>query len=116
VFPDVFVNIATAIICFASSCHPVLVGVETPRGEFQLQHYSTPTPGYGGDLLVFKDVGDSVFAIHRVLDIPGQQRIARIHSPYAEHRIMITAGCVNVTPEVYQELMDCCYASKIIIK
>ena len=115
-FPDVFVDIAFATICFASSCYPVLVGVETPRGEFQLQHYSTLTPGYGGDLLVFKDTGDSVFAIHRVLDIPGEQRIARLRSPYPRHRTMVTAGCVNVDPETYKLLMDCCYSSKVIIK
>lgn len=115
-FPDVLVDVTTALICFAASCHPALVGDETPRGEFHLQHYSTQSVGYGGDLLVFKDTGDSVYAIHRVLDIPGQQRIARLHSPYAEHRQMVTAGCVNIDPQVYQELVNCCYASRVTIK
>lgn len=119
-FSDVLVDVLTAVICFTSSgtytCYPALVGDETPRGEFHLQHYSTQSIGYDGDLLVFKDTGDSVYAIHRVLDIPGQQRIARLHSPYAEHRRMVTAGCVNIDPLVYQELVNCCYASKVIIK
>lgn len=115
-FPDVIVDVATALICFGAACHNVLVGVETPRGEFQLTHYTTQSPGYGGDLLVFKDTGDAVYAIHRVLDIPGQQRLQRIRIPYAQYRQMVTAGCVNVTPEVYDLLMKCCYASKVTIK
>ncbi len=113
---DVIVDVAAAIICFASSCYPALVGVDTPRGEFQLSPYTTSLPGYGGDVLVYKQEGRSIYAIHRVLDIPGQQRLARLHSPHAEHRITVTAGCVNVDPEVYKELMDCCSTSKVTIK
>ena len=113
---DVIVDVAAAIICFASTCHPVLVGKDTPRGEFQLTQYAIESPGYGGDLLVFKrDKGD-VFAIHRVLDLPGQQRPARLHSPYPKHRIDVTGGCVNVAPEVYDKLVDCCSDSKVTIK
>jgi hypothetical protein len=97
-------------------CHPILVGTETPSGEFQLTHYSTPDPGYGGDILVFKETRTDLYAIHRVLDIPGQQRLARIKSPYARHRIMVTAGCINVEPEVFEELVKCCYASNLIVK
>ncbi len=115
-FPDVFVNIAAALICVASMCHPALVGVDTPRGEFQLSHYSTPDPGYGGDILSFKETPDSLFAIHRVIDVPGQQRLARLKSPDAKRRNSITGGCINVDPHVYEELVDCCYESKLIIK
>lgn len=113
---DVIVDIATALICFASQCYPVLVGNDTPKGVYSLAPYTTTVPGYGGDLLVFKVSGNDIYAIHRVLDIPGQQRLARIRSPYAQHRITVTAGCVNVTPEVYNQLMDCCSTSKVIIK
>ena len=110
------VDIAAAIICFAGACHNVLVGEETPRGTFQLAPYSTTMPGYGGDLLVFKQEKHAVFAVHRVFNVAGQQRLSRIHSPYARHRITITAGCVNVEPEVYDKLMDCCSTSTITIK
>lgn len=113
---DVVVDIAAALICFASTCHNALVGEDTPRGEFTLAPYSIQDPRYGGDLLVFKHDGTGVYAIHRVLDIPDQQRLARIRSPYARHRITITAGCVNVEPNVYDELMACCSNSKVIIK
>lgn len=113
---DVLVDVAAAVICFASSCHPALVGNDTPRGEYTLAPYTISTPGYGGDLLVFKVEGSSVFAIHRVLDVPGQQRLARIHIPDPKYRITITNGCINVEPEVYDQLMDCCSTSKVTIK
>jgi hypothetical protein len=113
---DVVVDVAAALICFASTCHPALVGNDTPRGEFTLAPYTILDPRYGGDLLVFKHDDSGVYAIHRVLDLPGQQRLARLRSPYAKHRITITAGCVNVDPEVYGQLMDCCSGSKITIK
>ena len=115
-FPDIIIEIASATICFLMSCHPVLVGVETPKGEFQLTHYTTQDKGYGGDILAFKETETDLYAIHRVIDVPGQQRLARIKSPHASHQIMITAGCVNVEPEVFEELTKCCYSSKIIIK
>ncbi len=97
-------------------CHPVLVGVETPRGEFQLTHYTTPDPGYGGDILSFKETGDALYAIHRVIDVPGQQRLVRIKSTQVKRRTRITGGCINVEPEVYDELVRCCYRSKLVIK
>ncbi len=115
-FPDVFVDVAAALICFASTCYPMLVGVDTPRGEFQLIHYSAPDPGYGGDLLVFKETANDLYAIHRVINVPGQQRLARLKSLDAKRRNNITGGCINVEPTVYDELARCCYASKVTIK
>jgi hypothetical protein len=116
VFPEVIVDIAAALICFAATCYPALVGVDTPRGEFQLTHYTTPDPGYGGDILSFKETKDHLYCIHRVIDVRGQQRLARLKSPDAKRRNKITGGCVNVDPGVYEELAKCCYASKLIIK
>jgi hypothetical protein len=116
VFPDVFVDVAAALICFASTCYPMLVGVDTPRGEFQLTHYSVPDPGYGGDFLVFKETTDDLYAIHRVINVPGQERLARLKSADAKRRNSITGGCINVEPAVYDELVRCCYASKVTIK
>lgn len=115
-FPDILVDVAAALICFAATCHPALVGVETPRGEFQLTHYTTPDPGYGGDILSFKETSNDLYAIHRVIDVPGQQRLARLKSPDAERRNTITGGCINVEPVVYEELVKCCYASKLVIR
>jgi hypothetical protein len=116
VFPEVIVELAAAIICFATTCHPILVGAETPLGEFQLTHYSTSARGYGGDLLAFKETNKHLFAIHRVIDVPGQERLDRLKSPAVKRRSRITGGCINVEPTVYDELVKCCYASKLVIK
>jgi hypothetical protein len=115
-FPEVFVDVAAAIICFAATCHPVLVGAGTPLGEFQLTHYSTSARGYGGDLLSFKETSDQLYAIHRVIDVPGQQRLDRLKSPSVKRRNKITGGCINVEPAVYDELVKCCYGSKLVIR
>ena len=115
-FHDVIVDIAAALICFAATCHPALVGVDTPRGEFQLIHYTTPDPGYGGDILSFKETKDYLYCIHRVIDVPRQKRLERLKSPDAKRRNRITGGCVNVDPKVSEQLVKCCYASKLIIK
>lgn len=113
---EVVVDIAAALICFAGTCYNALVGNDTPRGEFELAPYTIQDPRYGGDLLVFKHDKRGVYAIHRVIDVPGQQRLARLKSPNPKHRITVTLGCVNVEPEVYDALMDCCSTSKLTIK
>lgn len=114
-WPQVVIDLSTATICFLSSCYPVLVGVQTPKGEFELQQYTTDIHGYGGDILVFSESETAVFAIHRVIDVPGQNRPARIKSADTNDRV-ITAGCVNVSNDVYDALVDCCSASPLIIK
>ncbi len=114
--PEVIVDIAAALICFATACHPVLVGVDTPRGEFQLTHYSTPDPGYGGDILSFKETKNHLYCIHRVIDVREQQRLVRLKSSDPKRRNKITGGCVNVDPGVYDELVKCCSSSKLVIK
>jgi hypothetical protein len=114
--PQVVVELGTALICFLGQCYPALVGSTTPTGEFQLEHYTTETPGYGGDILVFKEEADSVIAIHRVLNVPGQQRRQRLESSRASHRTHVTMGCVNVAPEVFEKLIDCCSSSTLTIK
>jgi hypothetical protein len=113
---DVLVDIAAALICFSSTCYPVLVGKDTPTGQFQFTNYSTKEPGYGGNILLFKRENNMLFAVHRVLDLPGQQRPARLKSPNPAHRMTVTAGCVNVEPEVFDMLVDCCSNSKVTIK
>lgn len=114
--PDVFVDLAAAIICFAATCHPVLVGPATPHGEFQLIHYRTPIKIYKGDFLAFKETRDSLYTIHRVVNVRGQERFARLKSPDPKRRTGITGGCINVEPAVYDQLVKCCSASKLIIK
>ena len=92
----------------AEECHPVLVGGDTPRGEFIMNQRVTQSAGYGGDVLQFRDDPDGVYAIHRVYLLnPKEKRAERLRSPDPKIR-RITRGCVNVAPEVYDRLMDCC--------
>lgn len=113
---SVVVDIAAAVICFMGTCHNALLGEDTPRGEFVLTPYTIQDRRYGGDLLVFKHDATGVFAVHRIIDVPSQQRTARLHSPYPTHRITVTAGCVNVTHDTYMLLKECCSGAKITIK
>ena len=105
----VLVDLATATICFLNQCYPALVGAETPTGQFRLEQVRTKEPGYGGDVMLFKEIQTSVFAIHRVwLFKPQQNRLERLVSGKVSDRLAATLGCINVMPEVYDKLLDCC--------
>lgn len=56
----VIVDTSKAELCFADDrqCHPVLIGVATPKGTFGLTLNSTDKPGYGGEVIGFKQEGD----------------------------------------------------------
>lgn len=102
----VLVNKAKAELCFEDTkdCHPVLVGKATPLGKFDLNIYKTNKPGYGGDIIGFKQQGDFLFALHRVWTrIRAERRLERIASLNPADR-MITNGCINVTNDVYDRL------------
>jgi hypothetical protein len=102
------VFLAAAIICFEGSCHPALIGQHTPTGEFQLMYGTTEDPGYGGSVLQFHETEKEVFAIHQLwLLKPAQKRDQRIKSSNPKDRV-ITSGCVNVSKEVYDQLVECC--------
>lgn len=113
----VIVDLGLAVICFLNQCHPALVGTDTPRGTFSIEHRSTPLPGYGGDLLVFQEGRTHLWAIHRVYTaVPSERRAERLRSRQADVRRGITHGCVNVTPEVYDRLIDCCSRELLVIR
>jgi hypothetical protein len=110
----VIVYVTTALICFTSQlggteeCHPVLIGESTPRGNFVINRRITDDPGYGGDVLQFKEDATSVYAIHRVYLLnPKEKRAERLKSDDPARR-RITNGCINVDGEVYSKLVDCC--------
>lgn len=104
---DVIVHLATATICFLNACHPALIGVKTPKGEFPLVHMRVMEPGYGGDLLAFEHHDNTTLAIHRLYHTR-QRREARIVSGETADRQGVTAGCINIEPAVYEALVDCC--------
>lgn len=113
----VVVSLALASICFAGGCYPALVGSNTPAGTFALSQRETPEPGYGGDLLVYREDDRYVWAIHRVYTLnPGERRIDRLASGKPEQRRGVTKGCINVMPEVYRMLVDCCSKDVLVIQ
>jgi hypothetical protein len=115
--PTVVVHVATALICWTNQCAPALVGPKTPVGEFHIQHRRTTAPGYGGDVLAFAEDDQGVYAIHRVwLLRPSQRRLWRLTEGSAQDRKSVSDGCVNVMPEVYEQLLNCCSRSKLLIE
>lgn len=118
----VIVDIILATICFSVPptgeyvCEPALVGLDTPRGTYVLQQRLTNDPLYGGDVLQFREDAKELYAIHRVwLGNPAEHRAKRLRSTNASDR-KITKGCINVTPEVYARLLDCCSGETLLIK
>ena len=106
------VDLDRAEICMGSDCRPVLIGKETPRGEYPLQLATTDEKGYGGDVLVFKQDDTGAYAVHRIwTQKPSEKRLERIQQD-AERRI-ITNGCINVDDATYNQLQQ---YSRLIIK
>ena len=117
----IVVDIALATICFLQGaeqvCHNALVGPSTPKGEFQLVQRLTDSPGYGGDVLQFKEKDTHVYAIHRVWTLsPRERRLQRLASADAAQRRSITNGCINVSPEVYDKLVACCVSHSLVVR
>lgn len=97
------------------SCYPALVGTNTPTGEFHLERRATTQQGYGGDVLLFKETEHDLYTIHRVINfIPEQKRQLRLHSTSLDRKI--TLGCINVAPETYDALVECCSDTTLVIR
>lgn len=100
------VFLSKALICLAAECFPVLIGHETPIGTFDLNIRYTSDVGYGGDVIQFHETHDTVFAIHRLwLLSPKQTRPKRLNSPSPDDNV-ITDGCINVAPDVYDRIKE----------
>jgi hypothetical protein len=119
---SILVTLSLATICFTykgnNECHPALVGknASTPVGEYTVARKRTKAPGYGGDILQFHETRDDVYAIHRVwLLKPEQRRMQRLKGNIIDDRY-VSAGCINVEPEVYTKLIDCCSNDRLTIK
>lgn len=69
-------------------------------------HRTTKHPGYGGDVLIYKENKTTLFAIHRVWTLnPAQHRLERLASGDPAQRRNVTGGCINVAPDVYEQLL-----------
>lgn len=114
---SVTVFLSKAIICFSGMCYPALLGKDTTPGEYQIQQRHVLSPGYGGDVLQYDETPHIVYAIHRVwTGRPSQRRLERLESDDPAVRRFVTNGCINVHPEVYDALVECCSNSKLKIE
>lgn len=106
------VFLSKALICIMGVCHPALVGEDTPVGLFPLE----PQPAaakYQGEVLVFAYVDDfHRMSVHR----PPTQRRRELLTKNATQRVDVSAGCINVSDEVYQILRDCVKCNTINIQ
>lgn len=100
------VFLSSAMLCIGSVCHPALVGKTTPLGEFAVVRRYVTARGYGGDVLQFLETERDIFAIHRVwLGRPRERRLQRLQSGDVAQRRDVTNGCINVMPEVYEQIL-----------
>lgn len=98
-------SLSKALLCAATQCWPVLIGLSTPPGEYTIIQRLTNDKGYGGDVLQFHETEKVVYAIHRVWTLnPSQKREERLKSDNPADRV-ISKGCINVEPEVYDYLV-----------
>ncbi len=114
---QITVDRARAELCTPTFCAPVLIGAHLRNGYFPVQHARVLAPGYGGDVLAFDTRIDGVpMAIHRVWTLkPEQRRVERLQGPLAG-RLGVTGGCINVMPDVYARLVDCCSKGVVVIQ
>jgi hypothetical protein len=99
------VVLSTALLCVYGHCYPALVGPDTPIGTYAIHERVVDSPGYGGDVLEFKETDRYVFAIHRVwLLHPQEHRLQILLHGDAGERRRVTKGCINVMPDVYNKL------------
>lgn len=113
----VIVNLIAATICFGMpvKCEPILYGALTPVGEYEMINRMVLHPGYGGDVLQYFEDEKQVYAVHRIwLLNPKQHRLERMKDSDPKQH-MVTDGCINVMPEVYERLKDCCSQEKLVI-
>lgn len=104
----VHIYLAAAVICFQNACYPILMGDDTPIGTFRMTERLTADPGYNGNVIQFYETDKKVYAIHRLWLLNKEQyRNERLNSSKpSDHKI--TSGCINVSSEVFERLLDCC--------
>lgn len=84
-------------------------GKNTPSGRFLLSRLNDLTPEqqkqYGKDVLGFAETNGSVYAIHRMINVKGQDRASRLASATASDNF-ISNGCINVPTAFYDTVVD----------
>lgn len=102
----VTIYIAKALICFAQTCHPVLLGEDTAPGVYDMKVLWVASPGYGPNVLEYDRAPDgSWFAIHQTFT-GGRVDRSKLYDKQASVRRRVTNGCPNVQPHVYQQIFN----------
>ncbi len=106
------VIISKALLCIAHvGCYPVLIGHNTPVGDYTMTHVILENSGKREDVLMIKESS------------PG--RIIAIHTPPNAHRkqlldeqstAKVTLGCINVSNELFYYLVNNFNESTITIE
>lgn len=104
--PSLTLYLTSALICIDDACYNALVGIDTPIGTYKLELLHTSSPGYGGSVLGFHSDDSGVYAIHQTwLGNPNERREERLSGKGSR---IITNGCINVEPELYDWLAKNC--------
>ena len=102
----IVVYLASALLCIGGHCYPALIGNDTPTGNFPLVRRYVTAIGYGGDVMQYAETDRDLLAIHRVwLGNPREHRAERLASADPAQRRAVTHGCINVMPEVYEQIV-----------
>lgn len=114
---EVVVNLTLATICYLGQCHPALVGNDTRPGTYAVQKRLVRQPGYGGDVLSYRETPTEIYAIHRVYTLkPKQRREYRLYHGTVAERQNVTGGCINIDPIVYDNLAKNWNNIKLVIR
>ena len=91
-----------ALLCIAHvGCYPVLVGNTTPVGEYTMEHVIVVNGGISENVLKITESGvNRIVAIHRP---PNATRVKLLEQQSTDK---ITNGCINVTPELFDYLVE----------
>lgn len=97
------VILSTAMACVGIDCTPAIVGKDglTPIGKYESYYAKTNQYGYGGDIVVFRELKTEILAIHRPFptNIENSYRSVLLYDSKPSQR-KISSGCINI-PEYF---------------
>lgn len=112
---DVVIYLGKALICFANLCHPALIGDDTRVGQYTMAVLETSQPGYGGDVLMYDGNEEEWYAVHRTYTRDRRRDRSVLYDGTTPAQRRVTAGCVNVEPEIYDQLRRDYSTSRLVI-
>lgn len=98
------VSLALATACIGDTCFPVIVGRNTPVGQFSTYYAKTNQYGYSGEVLVFKETNTKIFAIHKPYSSPSRPNYRTnilLNGSVSERKI--SNGCINIPTDIFDK-------------